>query len=610
MLKQLIALSAAAGLTLCATAGTAYYYDPASKQTGTIGPEPQVEKALHAQFAGVLQPTANGTKPAFAATGEQARLFWKFVRPENDRTPYAVKIDAVVYAEPGSNLAPVLSVGYDVFTGDHWTENYFTTNDTAELRIGAGRADGSLWHLGNGEQLVIPPELKEFYVIVSTPTIKGNGIAGRVESMNVVFEELPPPPPGELLECPYWAAPRNLEQNVVELGADPAGVQDSAPAFQRALDRGGRILVPEGRYRIDSTLYIRKSHTSLIGEGLPELFRERNDGDYTILANSTVPGVRQMQDIRIENLALTVPDWKLPHLGNPSAGISIFGVKQLDISGCVVRFPAHDGIRVACGQHNRISRCTTYGARHGLTVGGNYRGYNAYDTQFVDNQVYGAWDTGIVVGINTFRTLLNGNLLDGIGCHAIDIFNCRDVTVSGNLIRNWLDPEVNFYETGGFKQSVGIFVHTDWGIIRDIPTQNVTIAGNTLVCDYDFTLIPAQQETDSPKTAEIYLSPIGIQVTGDLVRNVTVTGNTVTGGAKGFYLSSLEPFDTPAKDSRLDGTPQFVTCVGNTFSGQKYASVEVDSRQVPILARIADNLLADTPKQAVRITPESGVKVE
>ena len=99
-------------------------------------------------------------------------------------------------------------------------------------------------------------------------------------------------------------------------------------------------------------------------------------------------------------------------------------------------------------------------------------------------------------------------------------------------------------------------------------------------------------------------------MTGDLVRNVTVTGNTVTGGAKGFYLSSLEPFDTPAKDSRLDGTPQFVTCVGNTFSGQKYASVEVDSRQVPILARIADNLLADTPKQAVRITPESGVKVE
>ena len=611
MLKHLIAFSAITGFTVWnATAGIAYYYNTASAQTGTIGPEPQLEKALHAQFSGVLQPTAGGEKPAFAATGEKARLLWKFVRAENDHTPYSVKIDAHVYAEPGSNLTPALSVGYDEFSGEHATTNYFTTNDNAEITIDTGRNDGFLWQLGNADLLVVPPELKEFYVIITTPTTKNGGIAGRVEKMNVVFEKLPPPPPGELLECSYWAAPRNLVQNVVELGADPSGVKDSSKAFQQALDRGGRIRVPSGRYRIDSQLVIRKSHTSLTGEGLPELFRERNDGDYTFLTNSMVPGIRQMQDIRIENLAFTVPDWQNPHLGNPSAGISINGVKQLEITGCVVKFPAHDGIRVTCGEITRISRCTTYGARHGIAIGGNYRGYNAYDTQVIDNQIYGSWDTGIVVGIRTRRTLLNGNLISRIGCHAIDIFNCMNVTVSGNIIHDWLDPVVNFYESGNFKQTVGIFVHTDWGLLRDIPTENITITGNTLVYDHDFVLLPDQQETASPENAEIYFSPIGIQVTGDLVRNVTVVGNTVTGGAKGFYLSSLEPFNAEAKNEKLDGTPQFVTCVGNTFSGQKYAAIEVDSRKVPIRARIADNLLADTPEKPVRITPGAGVVVE
>ncbi len=608
---MILLLAAGVGAGSGLTAGTAYYYDE-NPQAGVIGVEANAEKALFAQFGGTRQPVSDRILPAFAAIGETAQLVWKFERTAGDTAPYAVTLNVEGYAEPGSGLEPVLYVGYDEFAGEQRTDRYFVTNDTARVRIAESEVKDQKFHLGNDRQLVVPPELREFYVVVETPTPASGGLAGRVESLTVRFEALPPPLLAEVVECSYWAASRDLDWNVVELGADPTGNRDSSPAFQQALDAGGLIRIPPGRYRVDTTLVIRKSHTYLVGEGLPELFRERNEGDYSILVNAMVPGVRQMQDIRIENIAFTVPDWRIPHLDNPSAAIIANGIRQLEISNCVTRFPAHEGIRVFCGERVRVSNCTTYGSRHGISVGGNYRGYGAFDTQFVDNQIYYAWDTGIVVGILTHRTLVSGNLLEAIGCHAMDIFNCTDVVVTGNLIRNWLDPKVNFYDFGDFRQAVGIFVHTDWGLdqVRTIPTRNVTVSGNTLVCDYDYELLPGQQGSANPVAAEIYYSPIGIQVTGDLVRNVTVTGNTVTGGAKGFYLSSLAPFGELVQSAVLDGTPQNVTCVGNTFSGQKYSAIEVDSRVVPIRARIGGNLLADPPQPAVRVTPESHVTVE
>lgn len=575
-------------------AGTIYYFGK-SGDVGEIGDSNSTKSSLHAQFAGTTQ---NG-RPAFAATGDVSEIYWKFERKKDDNNAYEVKIDIAIYAEPDSKLDPKLFVAFDEFTGEHKTESYFRSNDSAVIHIADAKADGNLLRLSNSETLIIPATMKEFYVFVRTPTIKSPGVAGRVESISVAFRPVEDIAANQT-ECPYWSASRSLKSDVVALGADPTGISDSSAAFQKALDQGGFIAVPMGKYRLDNTLIIKKSHTYLIGEGLPELIRQRSEGNYTLLEGSAF-AVRQISDIRIANLALTVPGWQLPHPGNPSAGISLMGFKDVDITNCVIRIPAHDGIRLFCGEKSRVSHCTTYGGRHGITVGGNYRGYQAYDTQFVDNQIYYSWDTGIVVGILTNQTIVSNNLVSNIGCHAIDIFNCKNVTVSGNLIRNWLDSAINFDKVSKFKQTVGIFVHTDWGIIRNIPTENITISGNTLICDYDYVLSQEQQETNHPKQADIYYSPIGIQITGDLVKNVTVTGNTVKGGAKGFYVSSLGPFGVKGTDGFSDGTPQNITCVGNTFQSQTYASLEVDSREVAIKGLISNNLFVDGPKNAIRV---------
>ncbi len=606
--KYLLCLVTAVAVSFEAGAGIAYYWNKSQVPAEITSGEADTESALFAQFAGTTQDIGGRQVPAFAANGGQSSLLWHFVRPEGDTTPYAINVEAQVYMEPGQGKLE-LHAGYDEYYGEMRNDSYFATIDPASVKLAEYSGSGTAT-LKNDQLLVMPGELKDFMVILTVPTAQTGGLAGRVEKMTVRFTEIPPPQPGELLECPYWAAPLGLTHDVLAYGADPTGEKDSAPAFQRALDQGGEIRVPAGLYRIDSTLLIRKSHTYLIGEGRPELRRERNAGDYTMIANVMVPGVRQMSDILIDGFALKVPDWRIPDLGNPSAAISLSGVRDAVVRNCMISFPAHEGIRSYCGDRVTIQGNHTYGARHGITVGGNYRGYQCFDSLITGNQVHYGWDTGIVVGIQTNRTVVTGNLVAESGCHAIDIFNCKDVTVSGNIIRNWLDPVVNFYESNGFKQAVGIFIHTDWGIIRDIPTENVTVSGNTLICDYDFVLPPGQQPGTEKEQAEVYFSPVGIQVTGDLVRNVTVTGNTVTGGAKGFYLTSLEPFGHGPHGEILDGTPQNVTCVGNTFSGQKYSGIEVESRIIPIRALIRNNMVAGDPVVRGTVSPGAQVSLE
>jgi hypothetical protein len=120
--------------------------------------------------------------------------------------------------------------------------------------------------------------------------------------------------------------------------------------------------------------------------------------------------------------------------------------------------------------------------------------------------------------------------------------------VTGNLLRNWMDPRV-FSPYG--EQSVGIFVHCDWGNSVEIPTRNVVISGNVLVRD--------------PYPANV--RPLGINLTGT-VDGVTVTGNVVRGGLVGCAVTDIQ-------GAKSRHAPQAVAITGNIFEGQN-ASLWVD----------------------------------
>ena len=153
-------------------------------------------------------------------------------------------------------------------------------------------------------------------------------------------------------------------------------------------------------------------------------------------------------------------------------------------------------------------------------------------------------------------------------------------------------PGMNPYP-GTFRQAVGIFIHTDWGVTRTIPTENITVSGNTVVCDYEFTL-PLEQQRGEKKEAAIYYSPICLQITGDLVRNVTVTGNTLTGGAKGIHITALPQKEMQSVKPQ-DGTPQNLTVAGNTVTGQKFTALECSGNGIPMRGIIAGNVFSDYP---------------
>lgn len=590
---------------LSASAVTNYYIN-ADRRTGTIGKSLNGtgihDQALFSEFCGSSQEIGGKKLPALVANGDTAVLIWKFVREKGDEKAYRVKADMRFFVEPSAIAkgcgAPQLSVGFDDFRGERYADNYFISDDSAAGVVAVGEKKGETQKLTNGAQLVVPASRKEFYVILSAPTTNLSGaLYGRVESLDVKFTPLDLPA-GEEAECPYWAATAGTRWNVVELGADPTGTADSAPAIQKALDLGGEVVIPSGVYRLDAPLMIKKSNTTLRGEGNAVLTRTRLEGnnpesnDYSYIRNSHFPGVRLLRNIRIADLRLLTPGWDKPQIDNWSKGIDLFGVKDSVVENCEVRLAAHDAITLLCTENTVVRNCMTFGARHGISVGGNFRGLGSFHTQVVNNRVSRAWDTGIVVGIYANDVLVAGNVVKESGSHALDIFNCRNVAVTGNLIHNWVVPDLNPYP-GSVRQAVGIFVHTDWGIIRDIPTENITVSGNTLVCDYRFALPPEQQGKEKVK-ADIYYSPICIQITGDFVRNVTVTGNTMTGGAKGLYLTSLEPKNMDSAKP-LDGTPQNLTVVGNTVTGQKFTALECEGNGTRMTGIIADNIFADYP---------------
>jgi len=69
------------------------------------------------------------------------------------------------------------------------------------------------------------------------------------------LEELPAPSP-------------EGARSVLDFGADPTASADSTDAIQAAIDAGeGIVYLPEGRYRVDGRLEVRRSGTILMGDG-------------------------------------------------------------------------------------------------------------------------------------------------------------------------------------------------------------------------------------------------------------------------------------------------------------------------------------------------------
>jgi polygalacturonase len=349
--------------------------------------------------------------------------------------------------------------------------------------------------------------------------------------------------------------PQSLVTNVVLLGADPKGERDSSQAFLKALDKGGTIVVPPGTYLIRKTLALARSGTTLCGQGGAVLSFPPGFLDTGLAVKGEPFGLK---NIAIRNLTLRCDkaNYTPGKNGKYAFGIYLFGVDEGVVEGCTVNWFNFTAIGVAASKNVRIDRCTTLGGRHGISVNGQIgnpkAGGQPYGCRYtsIDNcRVNETWDTFIAIGLCASHVTVNGCMCEGSAAHGFDIFNSDNIVVTGNLISNWMDPRV--LSPYG-EQSVGIFIHCDWGNSVEIPTRNIVVSGNVLVRDR----YPAN------------VRPVGISLTGT-VDGVSVTGNVVRGGFVGCAV-------TDVGGDKVRYAPQAVSITGNSFLGQK-ASLWVDS---------------------------------
>ena len=336
--------------------------------------------------------------------------------------------------------------------------------------------------------------------------------------------------------------------NVLLLGADPQGKRDSTEAFQKALDKGDTVVVPPGTYLIRKTLTLTRPGTTLCGQPGAVLCFPRGVLNSGLVAKGKPFG---LTNIAIRNLTLTCDkaNYTPGKNGKYAFGIYLFGVDGGTVEGCTVNWFNFTAIGAAASRNVSIRHCTTLGGRHGISVNGQIgdpkaggRPYGCRYTSIADCRVNQTWDTFIAIGLCASHVTVTGCLCEGSAAHGIDVFDSDNIVLSGNLLSNWMDPRV-LSRYG--EQSVGIFIHCDWGNSVEIPTRNIAISGNVLVRD--------------PYPAHV--RPVGISITGT-VEGVTVSGNVVRGGHTGCAV-------TDVKGEKRRYAPQAVSITGNVFEDQK-----------------------------------------
>ena len=314
------------------------------------------------------------------------------------------------------------------------------------------------------------------------------------------------------------------------------------------LDAGGTIVVPHGRYLLTKTINITRSGTSVIGQPQAVLCFPKGFVNSGLVAKAEP---FEMKEIVIRDLVIDCDksNYTPGNNGKYACGISVFGVDGAVLENCSVQWFTFAGIALAASKNVRISHCSTLGARHGISVNGqignpkkNGEPYGCWYTSISDCRVRETWDTFIPVGLCSSYVTISGCVCQGSAAHGFDIFNSDHVVITGNTLSNWMDPRV--LSPYGV-QSVGIFVHCDWGNSTEIPTRDIVISGNMLIRDQ----FPS------------HVRPVGISVTGT-VDGVTIAGNVVSGGHTGLAVADIQ-----GKTNRF--SPRNVVITGNVFKGQK-----------------------------------------
>ncbi|CAG7614485.1 glycosyl hydrolase family 28-related protein [Paenibacillus allorhizosphaerae] len=373
-----------------------------------------------------------------------------------------------------------------------------------------------------------------------------------------------------LLETPYL--------NVKWFGAKGDGVTDDMAAIQRTLDAasargGGTVFIPNGTYIVSPSgqnrLFLR-NNVNLLGEGTSTVIKVKdNAGDYGMIfgANSSTP----LRDVRIShlrvdqnpqnNLTCNIDSsrtdsyyWQFaialynyenividnvtfdPTCGKNTITLNKITAKNAIITNCRFNFvrakgdPDYDNSAIYLnGRSHTVSNCLFYSDPSQKARGAieTHAG-----TSVISNNISDGYYTGINLQSSessgehcdmtvTNNTISNAN--QGIQFGPRLQHGIKNVVISNNTIHLINTVHLRTLTTGistaGSSEDVG-------------PHENITITGNTIVFEEEFTRRSSLNEGAYGISLYRNCNYTNVVISDNLIRNAPVTGIRVGSTAK------------------------------------------------------------------------------
>jgi hypothetical protein len=298
--------------------------------------------------------------------------------------------------------------------------------------------------------------------------------------------------------------------NVKDFGAVGNGTTDDSAAIQLALDQAGRVYLPAGTYRIDTSLRI-KSSTHFFGDGVEaSILKEGgNDAAVTLTTLNTSILINQAyQDnaasgndsMIVENIGFhgkrstAVADGAVTSTNKGIGGIYFKYASRSQIKNCYFKDGwsgfVFDGTRTGITNldQNRIENCTVFNADSWNTNGntGTPRGMSiATDYTMLTDNAVNASATGYYIGAS--NVILDGceahdwNYDNGFYCLApqLKMTNC---TANGNSFGNGFTFA---YNAGALVTNCEALNCSNMGFRLHAPQRNSSLANcKAINCGY------------------------------------------------------------------------------------------------------------------------------
>lgn len=361
--------------------------------------------------------------------------------------------------------------------------------------------------------------------------------------------------------------------NVVDYGADPTGVNDSAAAIQAAINAagtsgGGMVYFPSGDYKLLSEVTVGYERTTLYANNDASIIISSLTNNGIVVGSSAaITGLITIDGLRFDR----------PVKSTNGAAVKMVRTGYSTVKNCVFK-NSRFGVEVKTHndsltiQNNTFLEGTYFGVlenninetwANDLTIRGNFFWHveqaavymtadgvgaaSVGDTYIEDNVIvgspaFGALQTQYAIkieGAGSYNTNISiqRNTFEGIALQTVYLTNLNRCRIEGNYFSGTGTNDVGLYWDGGVGNSVvsgNIFVGYNNQAAKFISTGGLTIANNNFtsnvtlggnIAELEFTSCTDLQITGNYFYSSSSQYAIEFLQVGGTPNNVVVTGN-------------------------------------------------------------------------------------